>query len=94
MENAGQLCKGPHCKALVLWVAMPSTKRMLIDAEPRADGNVKLLGTKLEDGTPLAVSITKHEAETWDGPRYVPHFATCPDRQAFRKKADAKAARR
>lgn len=92
-QPVGARCRGPHCKTSVLWVAMPSTKRMLIDAAPRADGNIKLIGTKLEDGTPLAVFITKHEQETWDGPRYVSHFATCPDRQSFRKKADAKTAK-
>jgi len=92
MDRIGKLCKGATCNAIVLWVALPSKKRMLIDATPRADGNIKLDGTEDGDGTANAFYISK--AETWTGPRYVSHFATCPDRQEFRKKGDEKRAAR
>ncbi len=70
------------CPALVYWVITTSGKRMPIDAEPTADGNVTV--QRDETGTPIA---TVHAVGTpLEGPRWTSHFATCARAADHRKR--------
>lgn len=67
------------CGAPVIWLQpmTESGKRMPVDAEPRADGNVSIIEL---DGVQY-----HHTRQLWDpGPFYVSHFATCPDAEEWR----------
>ena len=54
-------------------------KAMPLDVEPVANGN---LGFR-DDGRVILLSGLTNVA--WDAPRYVSHFATCPDATTYRK---------
>jgi hypothetical protein len=60
------------CSAAIIWVRTHAKgKPMPLDAEPVADGNVELTehGAVVHGQPELAPT----------GPRYKPHFATCPN---------------
>lgn len=65
------------CKAPVLWVTTVAGKMMPVDAEPRTDGNLAIVGAE------------SHAFDMEDAmlgrPRFGSHFATCPDAPAWRK---------
>lgn len=86
------------CKAPITWTLTENGKRMPIDAEPVAEGNIEIVGETrrhLADGgtetTPVIRVLKKGEGDTLPGlsapSRYVSHFATCPDAGKFRKGA-------
>ena len=70
------------CGAPVRFVPMAGTGRLNpLDAEPTANGNV-VVGV---DG--VGRYVARHAAELPpDVPRYVSHFSSCPDRDAWRKR--------
>lgn len=71
------------CGAPITWAVTPKGKRMPVDAEPVDDGNLVL--ERQKDGTLLALPASK--APTLPGltqPRYVSHFATCPQAKEHR----------
>lgn len=69
------------CHARILWVKMASGKLNPVDAEPVASGNVVID----EDGQGVVLKKDLFDAPA-TGPRYVSHFATCPDAAKFRKR--------
>lgn len=69
-------CKS--CKATITWVVTANGKRMPIDAEPSFKGNIRL------DDRNVA-HFGKAAAEM-EGPRYISHFATCPQGPQHRRK--------
>lgn len=74
------------CGAAVAWViTAPKGKRMPIDPEPVADGNIILqLGAVNSQVPPLATTLAK--GASTELPRYKSHFATCPNAKQHRKK--------
>jgi hypothetical protein len=58
---------------------------MLVDAEPVENGNI-ILSERIGD-VPLAMYVPPIEQPTLipGPPRYVSHFATCPDAEKWRK---------
>jgi hypothetical protein len=57
---------------------------MPLDAEPDPEGNVRVEWNK--DRTPVAYVLRREElAGAQDGELYRPHWATCPDAEAWRK---------
>lgn len=82
-------CKS--CDQPIRWVVMASTgKRMPLDEQPRDDGNVRLLGSSDPSGLPIAEYVRGGEPASQ---RFVPHFASCPEADKYRK-SDAKRAQR
>lgn len=62
------------CGAEIIWVvAAASGKRMPIDAEPVAGGNLVLNGDQVV------------YVEPTDAARYISHFVTCPQSAEWRK---------
>ena len=74
------------CGAAIQWVvSQTSGKPMPIDAEPVARGNVVIVGTD-ETLTPVVVYLKRGELDEFDKrPRYVSHFATCPQADEHRR---------
>jgi hypothetical protein len=71
------------CKAAVIWAETEAGKRMPVDAEPSADGNVRL---RERDGlAPLAVVLKVAEVFGKTGLR-TSHFKSCPDAADWRGK--------
>jgi len=66
------------CGAHIVWAITEGGKKMPVDSEPDPDGNL-LLWTQ---GQEWRTKVIQGE---WDGPRYRPHFATCPDAQSWRR---------
>ena len=85
-------CKG--CGAKIVWALTARGKRMALDAEPAASGTFFITGTTTVTGEdtniPLTFKIPEPKPEgprftPFPGPRYVPHWVTCPNRDDFRK---------
>lgn len=84
-------CDGPNCDADVVWAETPSGARQPFDREPAENGNRVLLG-RGPNRPPLAIPASEFDPHnpTYDRPEwlagclYVPHHATCPDRDRFK----------
>jgi len=80
------------CGAPVVWAVTPEGRRMPVDAEPVDGGNVLLSPnpTGSQDRyAPVATVVGKRvQASLFgdDGPRYVSHFATCPNADLHRRR--------
>jgi hypothetical protein len=72
-----QRCRS--CGAPIIWCVTASEKRMPLDAEPVADGNIVLDGEKA-----LYLGPAGQRALAADVKRYKSHFATCPNAKTHR----------
>ena len=68
------------CRAPMFFVTIAKTgKNMPVDAAPAPDGTIVLIDPK------TAVVLGPEAAALETGRRYRPHWATCPDSQAWRR---------
>lgn len=68
------------CKARVIWATTGGGKPIPLDADPVADGNVRL-----DNGVALILAA---DVDLPAGvARYLPHFVTCPDAPAWRRRS-------
>jgi hypothetical protein len=73
----GVVSRCRSCGAEIVWAMHEFTRRrMPLDAEPIEAGNVAL-----EDG----VARVLRPNSPYQGPRYVSHFATCPNAKEHRR---------
>lgn len=80
------------CKAQVVWALTPTGAKAPIDREPAETGNVLLLAPT-GFGQPLAVTLSQdglEHARAQAVPLRLSHWATCPDKQEWRERTDAK----
>ena len=74
------------CGAAIVWLEIrPGGRRMPVDAEPSAKGNVIADLTQAVGVVIPAAALAQVKADTPDEPLYVSHFATCPDADAWRE---------
>ena len=73
-----QQCKS--CGAAIRWYRTPAGKRMPVDAEPASDGNLVILAGVVQ---PIQADLFRGIPS---GPRYISHFATCPNARKHRRK--------
>lgn len=72
------------CGAAIRWVQTINGRRMPMDVEPAADGNVWLTGIK--NGTPQVLVALTADAVPANVPvRYHSHFVTCPQADEWRR---------
>lgn len=76
------------CAAPIAWAVTVKGRRMPLDRDPVADGNVTVDGPLDGPSPPMA---TVHPAgqvplDDGDGARYVSHFATCPNAGQHRRR--------
>lgn len=79
---APPICRGrngqPGCGEEIRWVKNAKTLRMEpVDAEPASAGNIVIEGG-------LAVHLSAERAKAYEGEKYISHFATCANAEAFR----------
>lgn len=74
------------CNARIRWVETQAGKKMPLDAEPRPEGNIVFTPEEAEDGR-VRVLTGDEQVAPATRPRYVSHFATCPDAKKNRKGA-------
>lgn len=74
------------CQAPVVWANTVNDRRMPVDAEPSPDGNIVLDDLGDDRLTPLAIVVDPGEPMLGDPPRYMSHYATCPDAERWRKR--------
>lgn len=67
------------CRADIIWAVTPGRKRIPIDAEPIAGGNIRLYGGKGAPIARVAEPMADMFDDTDDGVRYQSHFVRCPD---------------
>lgn len=85
MSSGEQATRCRSCGAPVLWRAHETTNRLApIDAAPTERGNLVLLELD-RYGYATAVALVEGV------PRYVSHYATCPQREDWRRLRAAKA---
>jgi hypothetical protein len=66
------------CRAPTIWARTVAGRRLPLDLEPIADGNVII-----RNGVAMVLRVGQVVAD--DEPCYVAHFATCPDEAAWRR---------
>jgi hypothetical protein len=76
------------CGAAMLWAETPDGNRQPFNPKPDPEGNRVLLG-RGRDRSPLAVPVTALGDYEGAAPLsecfYMPHHATCPERDRFRR---------
>lgn len=80
MKRRTATCAG--CGAEIIWCVTQNGKRQPVDAEPNPKGNLELRDV-LNRFDPVSVVI-----DLWSDPnceRFMPHHATCPNADEFRK---------
>lgn len=79
-----QRCRS--CGAAIRWTHTANGRSMPLDAEPVADGNVVFTGRTVRNDRGVARPEVRVESQPHDGaPRYLSHFATCPNADQWRK---------
>ena len=79
------------CDAEIIWTSTPTGKSMPLDANPNPDGNVELSCDRSGEHPrrkPVATVLAGmflEEARSAGRELYMPHHATCPQGQAWRK---------
>lgn len=78
-------CSDPQCQRPIAFIIMTATGRQLpVDRAPEPHGSVAITGKDGKD-RPMGVVLSKAARGMWEGPLYVPHFATCPAAERFRR---------
>lgn len=75
------------CQARVIWATTQNGKRIPINPEPVAGGNIRLSGGDLHPRAAVVDMSRDLFDETDDGARYVSHFVDCPQAAEHRAKA-------
>lgn len=81
------------CGAEVVWAVTTTGKRMPVDAAPVDGGNVLLSPASSPGQAPTATVVGKQVQPSLfgdDAPRYVSHFATCPNSAQHRRQGRSK----
>lgn len=73
-----QSCRS--CGAPVVWGVTEKGRRMPLDAEPVAWGNIEL------DEESGRLRVLAGDEPRLSGKRYISHFATCPEAKAHRRR--------
>lgn len=77
-------CRG--CRRPIIWARTVNGKLQPLDRDPNSDGNVVATGKKHEDGRMIVETLGPLELAADDGrTRYMPHHATCPKADRYKK---------
>lgn len=77
------------CDAPVLWaIVRKGGKRIPLDPDPVDNGNIAIIGEREDQygKSPLVEYRATDPLPGMSEPKYVTHFATCPNAQQHRKK--------
>jgi hypothetical protein len=76
------------CGAPILWAVTTGGKPIPLDAEPDAGGNVLMTGARVGTARGFAPEVRVEAGPPLfpdDSPRFMPHHATCPQADRWRK---------
>lgn len=76
------------CGAQVIWAVTDYRRRMPIDRLPATDGGWVLFWYEEEEPEPVQRVTWSRSLESYDGPKWLAHWATCPEREAARHLAE------
>lgn len=76
-------CADRDCQAPIVWAITTNAKRMPVDAQPAAAGNIELRDAG--GPVPVAATLTPRLAFGRTDLR-TSHFATCPSAPSFRRR--------
>lgn len=82
--TVGRLPVEDHCQSCgagVAWARTPKGEGLMVDLDPRADGNLELIVDHLRRRW---ASVTRRATSTTTV-RYVAHFASCPHAKEHRR---------
>lgn len=74
------------CDAEIFWVTTEAGKSMPLDALPSADGNVMVSRPAGKPVAAVLAGLFLAEARESGRVLYMPHHATCPQGEAWRKR--------
>jgi hypothetical protein len=77
------------CGAPIRWAVTVNGKRMPVDDQPVPDGNLVLSDPTPGAYAPVAAAFDPQQLLIDDPPRFVSHFATCPQADQYRKDTHA-----
>ncbi|MEJ7724323.1 MAG: hypothetical protein WKF64_08465 [Ilumatobacteraceae bacterium] len=72
------------CAAAIVWAVTDNGKRIPLDAHPTPAGSVRLHDTVPPRAVVVGATIDLFDP-TDDGTRYMPHHATCPQADEWRR---------
>lgn len=82
-------CKS--CDATIFWARTRNGRNLPVDAEPVADGNLRVTFGKY--GPPTAAIVDARQVDARQiglfDKRYVSHFATCPNADQHRRRVES-----
>jgi hypothetical protein len=75
------------CGARVTWLETAGGKKLIVDEDPAENGNIIAVGGMAHvcRNAEAAKAALKETTGSEDGPRYISHFATCPDAGNWRR---------
>ena len=68
------------CGATIFFLQMPSGARMPVDVVKNPAGNVVITSDELNIGR-----VLKKDEADWPGPRYMPHWRSCPHARSHKR---------
>jgi len=80
--------KVTHCRSCgdrIIWAVTTKGKRIPLDADPVADGNIVIIGMTLHRDPLVSVGLTHGDVPAGEK-SYVTHFVTCKDADSWRKR--------
>ena len=77
----GKITYCSSCRARIIWTLTANDHRMPIDADPVENGNVVITGWI---GPIPKTRVARVDEQLDAQPRYLSHFATCPNASDFR----------
>lgn len=80
-------CADAECRADIVWAVTTKGRRMPVDADPVANGNVMIvLDEDQDEDTPMAFVVNPDAPplEGWRGTLHRSHFETCPAADRWR----------
>ena len=69
------------CNRRITWLKTPGGKAMPVDEDPVPEGNVVVIGQMAK----VCKNAAAAEKACPGEPRYMPHWATCPDGPKWRR---------
>lgn len=78
------------CGSSVVWAVTDSGRRMPIDRMPAVDGGWVLFYFEEEEPEPVQRVTWARSLEEYSGPRWLAHWATCPERDAARHQEETR----
>lgn len=79
-------CRGENCGRPIRWAVTEAGKPIPIDPDPVDDGPLVMTSLEVGAETVKVRGLKRGETPPPEAPRYMPHHATCVDRDSFARR--------